>query len=341
MFLLAGGYQLCHTGREIVRVSADHGTLQPYIHLRRIPQRKDLNGTNRPFGHQRSCSQRQAPVHDPVKPLSRLSQLKDAAAVRPGAERPVSGIGLQHGYHHRGEISLPVLSFLHMVNEHGKMKMLPEAGHHTVETICMPGYLIKDPGGDVPVLFKIGTEPHHEKAQRVPFFNLIGRFQRGYRFLRPGQDSGHRAPHHVLPVQKHIPLFIPAKLSLRRLHCPFQFPDPHRLEQITLYAKLQRLLRVAEIRISGQNHCLTDDPLFSQLPQHGQAVHIRHADIQKDHVRLQRPDQFQAFPAVRRFCDHLIRRIQLLQNPLHPFPDRCLVFHDYYFQSFPLPSSAV
>ena len=238
-----------------------------------------MGRTDRAFGNQHAGPECQPPVQKPVEPFSGLRKVKYAAAVRPGAQRAVSRIGFQHGNHPGREIGLPVLFRLHVINEHGKMKIFPEARHHAAKALRVPGHLLQDPLRDPPVFFIARSQPDHKKTERLLLSDLVAFLQGRDRFLRAGQDPRHRAAHHALPAQKHGVLFFLKQTAFRLLHRPLQLVHPDRLEQIALHPKLQRLSGIAEIRIGGQDQGNGSDPLSFQLCQHGQAVHIRHADV--------------------------------------------------------------
>lgn len=75
----------------------------------------------------------------------------------------------------------------------------------------------------------------------------------------------------------------------------------HRLEKIIKDAKLDALLGVGEIVISGNHHKHTGNALLPERADHLQPCHARHFDIQKGGVGLLFTDQPERLHAVFRF----------------------------------------
>ena len=80
---------------------------------------------------------------------------------------------------------------------------------------------------------------------------------------------------------------------------------------------------------SGLRHRAHDDHrqrmVRHQLAQEGQAVHARHLDVERDHVRLVLQDQVARDERIRREADHLHVRLGLERVGEHPPHDRGIV----------------
>ena len=78
-----------------------------------------------------------------------------------------------------------------------------------------------------------------------------------------------------------------------------------RFNQIIDYPIADGLLRILKISMAADDYHPDLRKFHLQNPGQFQTVHDRHINVAKNHLGLQKPDQFQRFPTVFGFADYL------------------------------------
>ena len=99
------------------------------------------------------------------------------------------------------------------------------------------------------------------------------------------------------------------------------------LEQVPAHPQGQGLLGIIKVAVGGQHGHLHPRKFAVQRGQHGQAVHLGHADIGQHHVGALMPDEGQALPAVAGRAHHLTAQACPRHHTGQPLQNQPLIVH--------------